>query len=155
MKNQKAEPLRGLVVDQPYVGWILSGKKTWELRGKATKRRGRIALIAKGTGTVVGTCKLIDVRGPLKLADLKANAKLQNKKPAEITSPLHYGNHTYAWVLSGARRLRTPIKYRHPSGAVVWVKLNSRITSELGGASHEQSRGKLGGSTTPSKKRKR
>jgi hypothetical protein len=154
MTRRNAEPLRGLVIDRPYVDWILTGKKTWEIRGKATTRRGPIALIAKGTGTVVGTCNLIDVRGPLKLAELKANAKRQNRKPADITSPLYYGNHTYAWVLSGARRLRTPIAYQHPSGAVVWVKLNAHVTTRLMNASPKRSRRKLARSTA-AKERKR
>ena len=155
MTRQKPEPFRGLVVDQPYVEWILSGTKQWEIRGKATKLRGRIALIAKGTGTVVGTCNLIDVRGPLKLADLKANAKRQNRKPADITSPLYYGDHTYAWVLSVARRLRTPVTYQHPSGAGVWVELNAHVTAKLRDASQRRGQRKLTRSTAPSKKRKR
>ena len=56
---------RALLIREPFVSWILSGKKTWELRGSATKIRGRIALVASGSGTVVGTCDLVDVRGPL------------------------------------------------------------------------------------------
>ena len=29
----------------------------------------------------------------------------------------------YAWVLKGVIKYRTPIKYRHPAGAIIWVKL--------------------------------
>jgi hypothetical protein len=123
---------RGLVIRKPYVDWILAGKKTWEIRGSATKVRGRIALIAGGTGTVVGTCELVDVRGPLKSADLKANARKLNVTQAEMSGPRYYGDHTYAWVLTAIRRLRTPIRYRHPSGAVIWVTLTSGVATKVG-----------------------
>ena len=43
-----------------------------------------------------------------------------------------YGNHTYAWVLTAVRRFHTPVRYRHPSGAVIWVKLTSRVTTKVG-----------------------
>ncbi len=126
------ETLRGLVIRKPYVDWIVAGKKTWEIRGSSTKVRGRIALIAGGTGTVVATCELIDVRGPLKVTELKANARKLNSTPAAMTGPRYYSNHTYAWVLTAVRRLRTPIRYRHPSGAVIWVKLTSRVAKKVG-----------------------
>ena len=29
----------------------------------------------------------------------------------------------YAWVLKGVIKYTTPIKYRHPAGAIIWVKL--------------------------------
>lgn len=126
-----SEP-RALVIRVPFVDWILDGKKTWEIRGSATKIRGRIALIAAGTGTIVGTCDLVDVRGPLKVADLVANARCLNEKPAELKGPLYYGDHTYAWVLASARKLKKPINYRHPSGAVIWVTLNANLAEKVG-----------------------
>jgi len=49
---------KGLLIRQPFAYWIVDGKKTWEIRGSATKVRSRIAIIVAGTGTVVGTCKL-------------------------------------------------------------------------------------------------
>ena len=58
-------PTHALLIKEPWISMILEGKKTWEIRGSATKRRGRIALVASGTGTVVGTCDLVDVVGPL------------------------------------------------------------------------------------------
>lgn len=135
MTQATADGLRGLVIRQPFVDWILDGKKTWEIRGSATKVQGRIALIAAGTGTIVGMCDLVDVRGPLTLADLKTNAKRLNETASEIKGPLYYGAHTYAWVLSSARRLPDPIAYRHPSGAVIWVKLNLDIAAKIAGSS--------------------
>ena len=132
MTASRTSELRGLVIRRPYVDWILAGTKTWEIRSSATKIRGRIALIAGGTGTVVGTCELIEVRGPLSIADLAANARKLNTPRAEISSHLYYGDHTYAWVLTAVRRFRTPVRYRHPPGAVIWVKLGAGVAAKVG-----------------------
>lgn len=43
-----------LVIAEPWIGLILDGSKTWEMRSRATRKRGRIALIRKGSGQVVG-----------------------------------------------------------------------------------------------------
>jgi hypothetical protein len=39
----------GLVIDKPWIDLILDGKKTWEMRSTLTKKRGKIALIRKGS----------------------------------------------------------------------------------------------------------
>lgn len=125
------EELRALIVRPPFVDWIVDGKKTWELRGSATKVRGPIALIAGGTGTVVGTCDLVDAVGPLKSRELQANARKLNVSPSAFEGPLYYAR-TYAWVLTNARRLPKPVPYDHPSGAVIWVKLNADLRRAVG-----------------------
>ena len=38
-----------LIIRQPWLGLILSGKKTWEIRGSRTNKRGPIALIESGS----------------------------------------------------------------------------------------------------------
>ena len=65
--------LSGLLIRSPYVDWILAGSKTWEIRGSSTAKRGRIALIQSGSGTVIGVADLVGVAGPLTLRDLAAN----------------------------------------------------------------------------------
>ena len=60
-----------LILEEP-LAKILAGTKTWEIRGSATKRRGRIALIQSKSGLVVGTCDLVDVVGPLSLKKLRS-----------------------------------------------------------------------------------
>lgn len=123
---------RGLLLRQPFADWIVAGRKTWEIRGSATKVRGRIAVIASGTGTVVGTCELCDVVGPLKLKDLRANAPKLNRRADQISGPLYYGDRTHAWVLRGAKRLAKPVPYDHPQGAVIWVSLRSSVARKIG-----------------------
>jgi hypothetical protein len=71
----------------------------------------------------VGTCEVVDVVGPLKLADLKKNARKAGSSARDITR-LRYVR-TFAWVLKNAKPLKRPRSYKHPSGAVRWVKLRA------------------------------
>ena len=52
-KGRRAKSLgaitRGLLIQSPHIEKVLSGKKTWEIRGYASKIRGPIALIRSGT----------------------------------------------------------------------------------------------------------
>lgn len=114
-------PMRGLIIRSPYVDWILAGKKTWEIRGSKTQIREKIALIQSGSGLVVGTCKLVGVAGPLTLRDLKKHASKLGRTSSEIRAKPY--EKTYAWVLSNAKRLKHPRRYKHRPGAVIWVKL--------------------------------
>lgn len=115
--------MNGLIIRSPFVDWILAGKKTWEIRGCYTHVRGKIALIRGGSGLIVGTCELVSVVGPLTLRELRKNARKLAELKSEITS-LSYET-TYAWGLKNARKFRRPRRYKHPSGAVIWVKLRS------------------------------
>jgi hypothetical protein len=117
----------GLLILKEPLAEILVGTKTWEIRGKATARRGRIALIESKSGHVVGTCEVVDVLGPLTLAELRRNAALTGFRP----NRLPYAT-TYAWVLRDARRLAEPVPYEHPSGAVIWVRLEASVLRQLG-----------------------
>lgn len=116
----------GLLILKEPLDKILAGTKTWEIRGKATARRGPIALIESKSGHVVGTCDVVDVVGPLTLAELQRNARRTGFRPDELP----YAT-TYAWVVRDARRLPEPVPYRHPSGAVIWVRLETSVLREL------------------------
>ena len=114
-----------IILEEP-LAKILAGTKTWEIRGSATKRRGRIALIQSKSGLVVGTCDLVDVVGPLSLKKLRSASWRTGFRPDKLP----YSS-THAWVVRAARRLRKPIPYRHPSGAVIWVKLRRGVVRRL------------------------
>lgn len=117
---------RGLMVLKDPLAKILAGSKTWEIRGSATAIRGPIALIESKSGTVVGTCDVVGVTGPLSLSELNKNAQKTGFSTSELPYPA-----TYAWVLRNARRLRVPVSYRHPPGAVIWVKLSPSVVARL------------------------
>ena len=74
----------GLIIKKEHLEKILRGEKTWEVRGRATRRRGPIGLIESGSGLVVGACSLIDVEGPLTLADFRQLGK--GRVPADPPS---------------------------------------------------------------------
>jgi hypothetical protein len=112
----------GLLILKEPLDKILAGTKTWEIRGKATTRRGPIALIESKSGHVVGTCEVADVLGPLTLAELRTNAKRTGFQPNKLPYET-----TYAWVMRAARRLPRPVPYRHPVGAVIWVRLEPSV----------------------------
>jgi len=120
----------GLLIRKEWLDLILSGHKTWEIRGNATKTRGRIALIESGSGTVIGTCELADVVGPLGEKELKSNASKLGVRPDVIRGTPY--RTTYAWVLRSVHRLPRPVPYTHPAGAVIWVKLSPDVSGQLG-----------------------
>jgi hypothetical protein len=122
--------LSGLLIRSPYGDWILAGSKTWEIRGSSTAKRGRIALIQSGSGTVIGVADLVGVVGPLTLRDLAANTRKLGLKKSAIPGPLPYRK-TFAWVLENARKLKTPVRYRHPSGCIIWVNLGPCVQAAI------------------------
>jgi hypothetical protein len=128
MPAAKPNITRGLLVLKEPLDKILAGTKIWEIRGSATERRGPIALIESKSGHVVGTCDVVDVEGPLSLAELQLNAGRTVFQP----NRLPYAR-TYAWVVRNARRLSERVPYQHPSGAVIWVCLEAAVLRRVSG----------------------
>ena len=120
----KLPPLRGLLVREPWASLILSGEKTWEIRGSRTAQRGEIYVIRSGSGRIAGSCHIIDVLGPLSIDDMLENTKAHLTPADELRlCGLPYKN-TFAWVLSHPHRFTHPVPYKHPSGAITWVALD-------------------------------
>ena len=110
--------MKGLIIKQPWIDYILDGKKIWEIRGSKTNIRGKIELIQSGSGLIVGTCEIVDCI-ELSLSDYQNNITKHNIKNV-FTMPY---KKTYAWVISNACRYDSPRKYKHPNGAIIWVNL--------------------------------
>jgi hypothetical protein len=119
--------MRGLIIKEPYIDNILSGKKDWEIRGSNTNIREKIALIKSGSGKIFGTVDLVGCR-ELSLEDYISNGKKHGFNSSGRTQ-LPYKK-TFAWFLENPILLENPIPYTHPMGAVIWVKLDSK-TSKL------------------------
>lgn len=126
---------RGLLIRSPWIERILQGSKCWEIRGSNTNVRGRIALIRSGSGKIVGTCDLMDVVGPLTLSELRENACKLGCIDEDPQS-LPYEK-TYAWVFKNPVPLEEPIPYKHPSGAIIWVKLPELELNDCSGQFHQ------------------
>ncbi|MBW6462513.1 MAG: ASCH domain-containing protein [DPANN group archaeon] len=111
----------GLIIKAKWLNKIFEGKKTWEIRGCNTNKRGKIALIQSGSGKIVGICEIIEVLPVLSTIDLEDNIEKHCITKEDIKE-INYEK-KYAWVIKNAIKLTNPILYRHPKGAVIWVKL--------------------------------
>lgn len=95
--------------------------KTWEIRGSNTSKRGRICLCESGTGLVKGTTQLIDSI-PLTKELFEENRdkhKIYSMSWEELTKIY---KRPYAWIFDKSYALNNPQPYKHPQGAVIWVK---------------------------------
>lgn len=118
---------KGLIVADPWVGYILDGAKDWEMRSSATSHRGWFALIRKGTGAIYGVARLIDAGGPLSPAEMIATFE-HHRIPEHMIRSGEVAKWNTPWKLADVRRLDRPVAYRHKSGAVTWVELDNAAT---------------------------
>jgi len=110
---------RALIVREPWVNQILDGFKIWELRSKPTKVRGTIGIIEQGTGLIVGQVDLIDSLKPFKDEEqMRYTHSLHCVDDIELVKKWRY-----TWKLENAKRYEKPIPYKHPKGAVTWVRI--------------------------------
>lgn len=114
--------MKALIIRDPWVGLILEGSKTWEMRSRATRIRGRIALARQGSGLLVGTAELVEVRPPLTIEELLCTRHLHGI-PLEQAHAVAADGWLVPWVLAGVRRFEVPLPYAHPRGAVTWVNV--------------------------------
>ncbi|RWZ51372.1 ASCH domain-containing protein [Halobacillus fulvus] len=112
--------MKGLIVRSPWIERILSGQKTWEIRGTHTKIRGPIALIKSGSGMVYGEIQITGSK-ELTLEDYQSSQEYHTIDQAH-TRELPYKK-TYAWMMEKPELYEEPIPYEHPKGAVIWVNL--------------------------------
>ena len=108
-----------LIVKKPWLEKILSRRKTWEIRGTSTQKRGLIHLGLSGSGgMILGCANLIDCL-PLSREEFRARIA---KHCIEDCKIVRYRK-IYAWVLKDAQRHNPPLRYTHHKGAVTWIKL--------------------------------
>ena len=121
---------KALIIDQPWIDLILSGRKTWEMRGTGTSHRGPFGLIRKGSGQVVGVARLTGCGTALSVPDMVASIDRHHIPEQTIRSGF-VSKWTTPWHLAEARPLANPVPYRHPSGAVTWVNLAPEVTEAI------------------------
>jgi len=115
----------GLVIDEPWITKIIRGEKTWEMRSKPTTKRGRIALIKKGSGLIVGLATITGALGPFTDDEITTNFE-HHRVPTHVIDKWRF-----AWVLKDVLHLATPVPYVHNKGAVIWVNLDSAANSQV------------------------
>lgn len=119
--------MNGFVVKGSSIQQILSGARTWELRGVPTRIRGRVALIKSGSGKILGTCNIVDCIGPLTPEQLQANAD-KHQIPQESLTQLPVPK-PYAWVLADVKSFAEPIPVINSRGGT-WVTLTPQNVPE-------------------------
>lgn len=123
--------LSGLIIREPWIDHILQGRKTWEMRARPVHYRGPVALIRKGTKTVVGIADLVDVRRPLETVAAFAECEPFHAIPPEEQEASFIKRWRTPWVLANVQRLPTPVLYTHPKGAMTWVKLDRSVIAAV------------------------
>ncbi|SET85483.1 hypothetical protein [Oceanicella actignis] len=121
---------KGLIVADPWIGYILDGSKTWEMRSTAASLRGWFGLIRKGTGAVWGVARLVDVLPPLSPDEMLANID-KHRIPEEMIRSGEVAKWNTPWVLADVRRLARPVPYRHLPGAVTWVTFEPEVSEAI------------------------
>ena len=122
--------MHGLIIREPWLGYILNGTKTWEMRTTPTERRGRIALIRKGTGLVVGTAEIVDSLLPLDAASLVASHN-RHRIPTGQHAEVLAAGWLHPWVLRDVRLLPRPVPAGQKSGQVIWVPLGDDVIAAI------------------------
>lgn len=125
--------MKALIVDEPWMSYILKGEKTWEMRKRQCKIRGPIALIRKGSGQVVGVAEVTDSLPPVTTLTDFAAAESKHRIPPTRQPRSFADGWTNPWVLAKAQPLARPVRYRHPSGAVIWVNLEPGVVEQIEG----------------------
>ncbi|WP_340583950.1 ASCH domain-containing protein [Brucella pseudintermedia] len=125
------EPVhKGLVIREPWIDLLLSGKKTWEMRGQRPSYRGWIGLIRKGSGRVSGVARLVDVGHPLSPDEMVATFDKHRIPEAMIRSG-EVAKWTTPWKLADLRVLPKPVPYRHPNGAITLFSLEPQVSEAI------------------------
>lgn len=118
---------RALIVQEHWCDLLLSRIKLWEMRSGKTSFRGRFGLIKSGSGTICGSSFLCDC-----LPALRDDEYFQHSHKHQIYPPNESAlKWRYPWVLEDTTTFETPVKYKHPKGAVIWVKLNNTMLAQI------------------------
>lgn len=123
-------PTSGLIIKLEPLEKILNGSKIWEMRSITTKKRGPIALIGKGSKSIMGIATIADVRGPLSESTMIQTENVHQIAASRLHDP-DVLKLRYAWVLSNVRRLEPSVPYMPRSGAVRFVNLTQEEVAAI------------------------
>lgn len=111
----------GLIIKKKWLDLIVNGKKTIEIRGSDTKKQGeKIYLLESGTHKVTATA-VISSTYPISCSDWSEEREEHCVDISYSDLKKRYKT-PYAWVLSDVAPIKDIWYYKHPQGAVIWVK---------------------------------
>lgn len=120
-------PAKALIIDTPWIDLILAGEKVWEMRSRNCSIRGRIGLIRKGSGQIVGIAEMDDCIGPFTEAELRQQRDKHAITEDRMLDEAWMSKWNHAWVLKNVEVLSEPVLYSHPNGAVTWVNIGEQV----------------------------
>ena len=129
---------QALVIKGQWCDEIFDHAKVWEIRGGPCHIRGRIAIAASGTSTLVGEATVVNCLavGRRDQGLLVPFGSEREDEEVFIGRPCHFRRHrirdldivkykeVYAWVLSDPVRYKNPVPFYIPQGAVIWLRLD-------------------------------
>ena len=109
-----------LVVQRPWIEWLLDGTKRLEIRRTACRKPlgTTVYLSESGTGAVQGSVRF---EGSFAIPDASAWEALRDEHRVPDAQP-SYGAATHAWRFAHPVRLPTPQPYVVKPGAIIWRK---------------------------------
>lgn len=130
MEYQMHQVTKALVIADPWIGLIIDGYKTWEMRSRSTNIRGRIGLIRKGTGKICGVANLVSCGDPL-TPDEMIHYFAKHRIPETMIRSGQVAKWNRPWMLEEVRSLGTPVPYKPKPGAVIWVSLDAKVVDAI------------------------
>lgn len=119
-----------LVIADPWIGMILDGSKTWEMRSTSTTHRGWIGLIRKGTGCVWGIARIAECGQPMSPEEMIETFQ-KHRIPEQMIRSGEVGKWNTPWKLENVKVLAKPVPYIHKPGAVIWVTLEAQVSQAI------------------------
>ena len=111
-----------LVVQEPWLTHLLSGRKTLELRGSPCRKPVDtiVYLSASGSGAIAGSVRFVGCPGPCDRAAIDARFD-EHCVTCDVLDALKYTK-VYGWRFADAMRAPSPIPYAVKPGAIIWRK---------------------------------
>ncbi|CAE7230689.1 unnamed protein product [Symbiodinium natans] len=143
-QGQIQVPQQALVIQSPWTELIFQGQKTWELRGRNLKKRGRVAIAASRTGTLVGEVDFVDAFPVGKKVDdtwqpyserLLDKERFfllpENIQHHQVRKPSRMKYKTvYAWIMENPIKYIPSIQYEPVQGPL-WPKLTPSVRQRI------------------------
>lgn len=109
---------------------ILSGHKTWEIRGQTCRTTGRVYIIQCGSGTIIGETTITG-SCEISISELSDHV---NKHQIRDLNMVKY-KRVHAWVLRDSLKFIAPIPVPLKRGAIIWLHLPTQTQTQAGLAS--------------------
>lgn len=119
----------GLIIKRKWLDKIISGQKTEEIRGRNTSKTGeRILLLESGSQIIRGTCIIRSAH----IITAEEWDRTRDKHLVKLTwgELVKIYPVPWAWEIESVTANTVLEYYRHPSGAVIWVKNVERVKHE-------------------------